>query len=756
MCFLPLHYTPFLVILPYVTVEKFTFFNLLNNKGPSAMGYLEEFQAQINNRNFSKFMHLWEEYCTCDVVEVDELDYLLNLIKNSEFAKPFGKVIETALPVWDKIEDPENKYKILKHLIDLQNTNTPFLAELTLDQIKKRYENDPHFNERLKLVGLRTKENFQGALANYDLLAHMAKGRFVFHTGGWGTGEIVDISSLREQVTIEFENVAGRKHLSFANAFKTLIPLTDDKFLARRFANPDKLEKEAKENPIEIIKLLLRDLGPKNAAEIKDELCELVIPEAEWAKWWQGTRAKLKKDPMIESPEHLKDPFKLRKAEITADERMQKALENKGGINEFIQSSYNFIRDLPNARKHLEIKNTLKNKLLELLADPNITQEQELQIYVFLESMFSHQVEGKTAESIIRVVKDVPEIINNIEIQAFRKRVLGLVRDFRQDWPQIFIQVLFSSQQSPLRDYLLKELNQNETRKLLVKRLEEMLQHPAESPEAFVWYFQKIANKDDESLPFSDKDGVGKFFESFLVLFSSIEGKPEYRDLTKKIYTMITSKRYALVRSIIEGTSLDFINEFLLLVSKCQTFTDHDIKILRSLAEVAHPSLVSKNKKKFWDENVIWTTEDGYMLTQERIRQIGTVEIIENAREVEAARALGDLRENSEYKFAVEKRSRLQGELKTLSDQLKHARILTKQDILTDEVGVGSVVDVMDSTGQKITYKILGPWDANPDEHILSFQSKFAQAMVGCKEGETFKFRDEEYSVAKVRSFLGD
>ncbi|WP_044881490.1 GreA/GreB family elongation factor [Neochlamydia sp. EPS4] len=721
------------------------------------MGYLEEFQALINHRNFAKFLQLWEEYCTCDIVEVEELDYLLKLIKTSDFAAPFGKVVETALPLWEKIEEPVGKYQIIKLLIDLQTTHTPRLAEIALEQINQRYQNDPLLNERLKLVGLRTKENFQSALSNYDLIAHMAKGKFVFHTGGWGTGEIVDISALREQVTIEFENVTGRKYLTYANAFKTLIPLEDNKFLARRFSNPDKLEQEAKENAVEVIKLLLRDLGPKNAAEIKEELCELVIPENEWAKWWQATRNKIKKDPLIESPSQLKEPFRLRKAELTADERMAKALQNISSINEFIQSSYNFVRDLPNARKNQETKNTLKDKLLNLLSDPTITPEQELQIYVFLESMFAHQVEGKTAESLIKIFKDVPQVINSIEIQALRKRVLGLVKDFRPDWPEIFLQVLFSNQQSPIRDYILKELNQSENKGLLKEKISHMLNHPFESPETFVWYFQKLANKEDTTLPFHDKEGLNQFFEAFLVLLSHLESKVEYRDLVKKIYNMIINKRYALVRFILEGTSLEFIKEFLLLVSKCQTFTDHDNKILRSLAEVVHPTLAeAKHKKKHGEDNIIWTTEEGYMRTQERIRQIGTVEMVENAREVEAARALGDLRENSEYKFAVERRARLQGELKVLSDQLKLARIITKDDILQSEVGIGSVVEVVDSAGNQTVYKILGPWDANPEEHILSFQSKYAQAMLGCKEGEAFKFRDENYSIAKISSFLGD
>ena len=104
----------------------------------------------------------------------------------------------------------------------------------------------------------------------------------MFHTAGWGTGEIIEVSSVREQLAVEFENVSGNKYITYLNAFKTLIPLPKEHFLARRFADADALEKEAKEDPVAVFKILLRDLGSKSAAEVKDELCELVIPEAEW------------------------------------------------------------------------------------------------------------------------------------------------------------------------------------------------------------------------------------------------------------------------------------------------------------------------------------------------------------------------------------------------------------------------------------------------------------------------------------------
>lgn len=720
------------------------------------MSYLEDFKTQINNRDFSKFMLLWEEYCTSDSVETDEFVQLLQFIKASDFAKIFGQHIETALPLWKTFQNENDSYLVLKHLIDLQTTNSPILADLALEAVTKRYGKQPEFNERLRLVGLRSRDNFQGSLSHYDLLSHMHKGKFLFHNGGWGTGEIIEISPIREQMAVEFENVSGRKHITYANAFKTLIPLPDEHFLSRRFADADKLEKEAKEDPVAIVKVLLRDLGPKTAAEIKDELCELVIPEPEWTKWWQTARTKLKKDPMVQAPETLKDVFILRKTEVSHEERMSRAFHSKTDNDEIIQTSYNFVRDLPKAAKKQEINTTLKTKLLDLLNDSSLTKAQELQVLILLEDYFSHPLPENPLKGFILNVKDVESVVNGIEIVALKKKALSLIRESYKDWLPLFCSFLNSVQQGTLRDYILKELNQGEAKKSLLNLLQELVEKPTKNPELFIWYFQKIAGNENPELPYSDKSGQCQFFEAFFILLNAIETKPEYKELTKKIYNLILAKRYAVVRSIIDNTSLEFIKEFLLLVSKCQTFTDHDQKILRSLAEVVHPSLAAAKPRKGanHDNNLIWTTEAGYLKTQERAKSLGTVEIIENAREIEAARALGDLRENSEYKFALEKRSRLQGELKTLSDQLSHARLITPDDISLNEVGIGNIIHVEDSKQQEVVYTILGPWEADPEAHVLSFQSKLAQTMCGLKVGDSFTFRDEEFKILDIKSYL--
>lgn len=333
--------------------------------------------------------------------------------------------------------------------------------------------------------------------------------------------------------------------------------------------------------------------------------------------------------------------------------------------------------------------------------------------------------------------------------------MLTLVRNSRTDWPEIFLTILFSNQQANLRDYLCKELNQ-EHPEMLTQSLEKLLKAPQTNPEMYIWYFQLLLGKGHVSLPFGTKEGLTKWFEGLLILLHHLEFKPEARDLVKKIYSLLSGKRYALVRQILENSSLAFAEEFLVLTSKTQTFTESEQKILRALAAVVHPSIAKKShqKHKHSDSHTIWTTEKAFLNMQEHVRQIGTTEIVANAREIEAARSHGDLRENSEYKFALEKRSRLQGELKSLSDQLGRSRIITKADVSSDEVSVGSVVGLVDSKSNSLQYTILGPWDADPDNNILSLQSKFAQEMLGCKMDEKFTFRDEEYRIVSLKTIF--
>lgn len=720
----------------------------------AGMSYLKDIRERLQNNDYPGFLKIWEEYCYGDQVDPEELILILQAVKSTEIAKPFGLQVERILPLWREITDAKQAHTALELIFDLQTTHSEELADLATGYLKNRHPNDPLFLDKMRLIGLRNREQFQGCIRNYELLTHMKKGHFVFHTAGWGTGEIMDVSMVREELTLEFEYVIGPQHLSFEKAFKTLLILQDDHFYSRRFGNPDQLEKEARENPGEIIRLLLHDLGPKTAAEIKEELSDLVIPAADWNRWWQTARSKIKKDTKIQSPKELKEPFCLREKEVPHEVALHKALEARPSINATIQMVYTFLRDFPETLKNHEFKASLESRLKDVYENEPLNETQRLQVAFFLEDLGLSKAE-QDLKTMIQDIHPINDLVRNIEVLAFQKRAMQLIRKHRKDWRENFLDLLFTVEQNLLRDFLLSELAGKDQQDLTSK-LNSLLIHPLSYPEVFVWYFQKILDKKSK-LPFSGADGQNRFFEGFLVLLDHLEQKPNYRDLSKKMIALLTAQRYQVVRDIMQQSSMEEVKEYLLLSTKCQSLSDHDIKILHSLAEVVHPSLARMRKDKTpsaSDENVIWTTQEGYQKTHQRIQQIATSETVQNAREIEAARALGDLRENAEFKAALERRDRLQSELKFLSDQIARARILTPEDVHVDEVGIGSIVHCKDSKGRHSRFTLLGPWDADPENQILSFQSKLAQAMKGKMIGDSFDFQGETFTITDIDSYF--
>lgn len=716
------------------------------------MGYLEEMSLQLENQSFAGFMQLWEEYRSSTEVSADELIEILETIKDSEFCANFGTYVEEAVALCEYLDSPEKKGTILKLILDIQTTNSESLATIALEYLTKLYADTTYFNEKIRLVGLRTQIDFKGAIRNFELLNHMSKGKFIYHTGGWGVGEIIEISLIREQLSIEFENVLGVKELSFKNAFNNLVPVSESHFLARRFGNPDQLEKEAREDPLGILKLLIADVGPVNAHEIKEELYEVVIPADDWQKWWQGARARLKKDSQIQTPESLNEPFILLDQAVCHTETFKKLLEKDLDVEDFLLKSYQFVKQHTEVLRDSTLKALYREKLLQHLHQLNDSQELlKIQIYLLIEDLFNDHLD----RILVKVLEndiDIDYLMNAFHISPLKKKLLEHIHQIRADWPTIFATTFLNVSQHFLRDYVLKELIRVDHQNLLKETLKQLLEHPVLYPECFFWYFQKIQAEKD--LLYSNKEGLMLFFESLFVLLYHIENKPEYSDLVKKIQALISKKHFELFRDNIAGTPIEFVREILLLITKCQSFNNHDFKTFMSLAKVVHPKLDDQTNSSAEDDDVIWTTPEGYQKIQERIHHIATVETIKNAKEIEIARSYGDLRENSEYKFAQEKRARLQSEMKILSTQLGQARILSPDDIDVKQVGVGTIVELVNPKGKVFQYTILGPWDADPDKSILSFQSQLAKTMAGHKVNDSFEFKEDKYTVKKIKSYL--
>jgi transcription elongation factor GreA len=113
-------------------------------------------------------------------------------------------------------------------------------------------------------------------------------------------------------------------------------------------------------------------------------------------------------------------------------------------------------------------------------------------------------------------------------------------------------------------------------------------------------------------------------------------------------------------------------------------------------------------------------------------------------KEIERARAHGDLRENSEYKAALERQQFVTSRLSHLRLRLSKLSSVQESDIPRDRVGFGSRVTVQDlKTKQRETYVLtLGEFiegDAAGGEMSVSLASPLGKALLGTKVGESVK-----------------
>jgi transcription elongation factor GreA len=112
-------------------------------------------------------------------------------------------------------------------------------------------------------------------------------------------------------------------------------------------------------------------------------------------------------------------------------------------------------------------------------------------------------------------------------------------------------------------------------------------------------------------------------------------------------------------------------------------------------------------------------------------------------KEIEKARAHGDLRENSEYKAALERQQFAQARVHHLRLRLGKLSNVTEQDIPRDRVGFGSRVTVEDlDTKTRETYALtLGEFiegsEEDGDEIPVSMASPLGKALVGLRKGQT-------------------
>ncbi|MBQ9537547.1 MAG: transcription elongation factor GreA [Desulfovibrionaceae bacterium] len=104
---------------------------------------------------------------------------------------------------------------------------------------------------------------------------------------------------------------------------------------------------------------------------------------------------------------------------------------------------------------------------------------------------------------------------------------------------------------------------------------------------------------------------------------------------------------------------------------------------------------------------------------------------------IKEAREEGDLSENAGYDAARERQGMVEARIKYIESRLGQYKQVNLDELSGDKVVFGCTVELEDvENGEKKTYSILGPDEADPAKGSISFVSPVGKALLGKEEGD--------------------
>ncbi len=131
-------------------------------------------------------------------------------------------------------------------------------------------------------------------------------------------------------------------------------------------------------------------------------------------------------------------------------------------------------------------------------------------------------------------------------------------------------------------------------------------------------------------------------------------------------------------------------------------------------------------------------TKRGSELLKAELHRLKTVDRPSVIAAIAEARAQGDLSENAEYEAAKDRQGFIEGRIQEVEGKLSAAQVIDPAAVdAGGRVVFGSTVDLEEeSSGEKVTYQIVGEDEADLKLGLVNISSPIARALIGKEEGD--------------------
>jgi transcription elongation GreA/GreB family factor len=540
---------------------------------------------------------------------------------------------------------------------------------------------------------------------------------------GQGVGRVVEINLALETLKIDFERKSGVT-LGFRAAAKMLRPLEPGHPLRRKLEDPEGLARLRDEQPAELLRAILESGDrPLTGGEIRDALAG-IVDERQWPAWWAAAR----KHPQVVAVGSGRQSYRWEASAAGALEAVRQAFarsEPRRKIEIFRK----------HADRHPELARELAGDLASIAGEAERTAP-GLAWEIFFALERAGALPGSLDGLVDRLLgegTDARPLLSGIEDRLLRERALVMLRDRRSDWPAVYREQ-FQREEDPRALSLMADALAEDGPEAWGRFVDDLLAQPRRLPAAFVWLAERAA--DDAALR-------GRAPLRLLQQILAAHSSDEFVGHRARIRPLLDSGGTVprLLNQLEEDQSLAALDA----IERAVGIEEYRRQPLLAALRLRFSSLAGEGAA-----GPLYATAQAIDAKREELKRLAEVEIPANRKAIEEARALGDLRENFEYKAARQRHEYLNSRVAALHRDLGRARPIDFERLDTSEVRIGARVRLTGGAGADRHFELLGPWDSRPEAGAISYESELGQKLVGLKLGDELQVGEHRYRVAEI------
>ncbi|WP_419261097.1 transcription elongation factor GreA, partial [Borreliella afzelii] len=680
----------------------------------------------------------------------DDFDSFLLILQKIEKDLGFKKAIVLYEDLFDHYSLTDNideTIEILKGILKLDNKNHKARENL-VKFLRERYKDVKNIEDYLVKSDIENLDkNFVDVYSDFEKYLFFAKGNFVYHQT-WSVGIVRDVND--HGITVDF--VSKRGHfIGFDMAMSALSPLSREDIRVLKAITPkEELADRVKKDIEWAIKVIIKSYKAIDLKGIKKELVPSLMTQSSWNSWSLKAKQILKDNPHFVMDSGKLDCYVYNERSSNLNEKMY----DKFKIEKDFYKRYEIFINYCNVKgivKDLHIEEEMLNYFLIYVNNFTKVDHHVISSYVILKSLgnFSEELSSKVniekdvnLEFLLKEYsKGIVDLFDSILNAEIKKELVVLIKRELSNWILYYKELFPHSVNKKLVESLYKE-DPKEVEKLF----NYVIKNYKIYKDAYIWILKHFKTYSIE-LSYSDSDLLANLIKILTDSVIKINNKNN-SVASKRIYKMVIN---LLVKDGYLKSVLEYVRDEELAKRVYMTcfyvkdFPPKDLLDIKSIIRQLFDSVEFEDEKmQLAGERMeigFLTILSSLNKKQKELKHLKEVEIPENSKEIGKARELGDLKENAEYHSAKEKQQFLTKRLNSLMLEIENAKVIDTKDLQSSVVGFGTKVIILNEvTGKDESYLILGPWESNPDEGIISYKSPFGENLLDSREGDSLNF----------------